>query len=207
MIDINRGNRFESLVATATKSRGLHDYIINHPEGGKEHPNANVKWKLGDIVTSLITTAKGETILVTHDTNLPRPYSLNFSVQGTKGLTDFDQHTRRIYIEGTSESHQWEDMNLEWLDKYDHPLWQKYGEYASGSGHGGMDFFVLHAFVESIKRNVKPPLDAYDAAAWSAITPLSEMSIAEGGEPQQFPDFTRGSWINRKPVFALTDEY
>jgi predicted dehydrogenase len=207
MLNINRGNRFVSIVSTATKSRGLHEYIVNHPEGGKDHPNAQIKWKLGDVVTSLITTAEGETILVTHDTNLPRPYSLNFSVQGTKGITDFDQHTRRIYVEGVSQPHRWDDMNKDWLDKYDHPLWKKYGEYATGSGHGGMDFFVLNAFVESLKGGEKPPLDAYDAAAWSAITPLSEMSIAEGGEPQQFPDFTRGNWIKRKPVFALGDQY
>ena len=207
MLNINRGNRFVSLVSTATKARGLHDYIVNHPKGGPDHPNASIKWKLGDVVTSLITTAMGETILVTHDTNLPRPYSLNFSVQGTRGLADFDYHTRRIYIEGISQPHTWDDMNQEWLEKYDHPLWKKYGEYASGSGHGGMDFFVDHAFVESVKRKVNPPLDAYDCAAWSAITPLSEASIANNGEPQNFPDFTRGNWFKRKPVFALDDEF
>ncbi len=206
MLNINRGNRFVSIVSTATKARGLHNYIVNHPEGGKDHPNAKIKWKLGDVVTSLITTANGETILVTHDTNLPRPYSLNFSVQGTKGLTDFDRHTKRIYVEGASEHHRWEDMQP-WLEKYDHPLWKKYGEYAAGSGHGGMDFFVLNAFIETVKRQIDPPLDVYDAAAWSAITPLSERSIAEGGEPQQFPDFTRGRWIKRKPVFALNDDF
>ena len=58
------------------------------------------------------------------------------------------------------------------LEKYDHPLWRKYGEFAEGSGHGGMDFFVAHAFVEIVKRKLEAPLDAYDAAAWSAITPL-----------------------------------
>lgn len=206
MLNINRGNRFVSLVSTATKSRSLHNYIVTNPEGGPDHPNAKLRWKLGDVVTSLVTTAMGETILVTHDTNSPRPYSLNFEVQGTEGITDFDYHTRRIYVEGKSEKHTWEDMK-EWLDKYDHPLWKKYGEYAAGSGHGGMDFFVMNAFVEALKRGENPPLDAYDAAAWSAITPLSERSIAEGGEPQQFPDFTRGNWIKRKPVFALGGEY
>jgi predicted dehydrogenase len=206
ILDINRGNRFVSIFSTATKARGLHDYILNHPEGGRDHPHAKIKWKLGDVVTSLITTAQGETILVTHDTNLPRPYSLNFSVQGTGGLADFDSNLRRIYIEGKGRGHRWDDLQP-WLEKYDHPLWKKYGEYAEGSGHGGMDFFVLHAFVESVKREVEPPLDAYDAAAWSAITPLSELSIAEGGEPQQFPDFTRGRWMKRKPLFALGDEY
>lgn len=207
MLNINRGNRFVSLVSMSTKSNGLHDYIVNHPEGGEDHPNAGIEWKLGDVVTTLIKTASEETILVTHDTNLPRPYSLNFSVQGTKGIADFDSHTRRIYVEGVSEPHTWEDMNDGWLERYDHPLWKRYGGYAEGAGHGGMDFFVVHAFVECVKRKVNPPLDAYDAAAWSAITPLSEQSIARGGDPMEFPDFTRGNWMNRKPVFALDDEY
>ncbi len=68
---------------------------------------------------------------------------------------------------------------------------------AVGSGHGGMDSFVLNAFVKSVKRRVALPLYVYDATTWSVITPLSEMSIANGGEPQDFPDFTRGHWIKR----------
>ena len=50
-----------------------------------------------------------------------------------------------------------------------------------------MDFFVIHAFVESAKMNIAPPLVAYDMAAWNAITPLSEVSIENNGEPQIFP--------------------
>jgi hypothetical protein len=206
MFKINRGNLFRSLTSSATKSEGLHRYILNHPRGGAGHPNANLQWKLGDVVTSTIETALGETIIVTHDTNSPRPYSLGFRVQGTAGITEFDQHTQRIYIENVSPPHQWEAMDA-YLSKYDHPLWKKYGEYAEGSGHGGMDFFVDHAFAEVVKRRLEAPLDAYDAAAWSAITPLSERSIENNGEPQDFPDFTRGRWMKRKPVFALGDDY
>ncbi len=117
-------------------------------------------------------------------------------------MKDGDQ----IYIEGISPPHRWED-SAGYLEKYDHPLWQRYEDLAVGSGHGGMDFFVLNAFVESVRQNIEPPLDVYDAAAWSVITPLSERSIASGGEPQDFPDFTRGRWINRKPVFGLGDQY
>jgi predicted dehydrogenase len=202
MDNINRGNRFLSLTAHATKSRGLHNYIVE--VGGEGHPNTKVKFKLGDIVTTTIETALGETIIVTHDTNLPRPYSLGFRVQGTNGLWEVDGN--RIYIEGQSKPHQWDEAT-DWLKKYDHPLWQKYGEYAAGSGHGGMDFFVLNAFVESAKQNIAPPLDAYDAAAWSAITPLSELSIENNGAPQDFPDFTRGLWINRKPYNWIKDTF
>ena len=168
MCNINKGNRFSSITSNASKSIGLHNYIVKH--GGKEHPNAKVKFKQGDVITSTIETTNGETIIVTHDCNLPRPYSLGFRVQGSNGLWEVDGN--RMYIEGESDPHKWDKADL-WLQKYDHPLWKKYGEYAAGSGHGGMDFFVLQAFVESAKRNIAPPLDVYDAAAWSAITPLS----------------------------------
>lgn len=93
------------------------------------------------------------------------------------------------------------------LKKYDHPLWKKYGELATDAGHGGMDFFVLNAFIESAKENIAPPLDVYDAAAWSAITPLSEASIENNGEPQDFPDFTRGLWVKRKSYNWIKDTY
>ncbi|WP_430410430.1 Gfo/Idh/MocA family protein [Kordia sp.] len=202
MCDVNRGNRFISLTSNASKAIGLHNYIVKH--GGEEHPNAKVKFKQGDVITTTIETAKGETIIVTHDCNLPRPYSLGFRVQGANGLWEVDGN--RIYIEGKSDPHRW-DAADEWLKKYDHPLWQKYGEYAAGSGHGGMDFFVLNAFVESAKENIAPPLDAYDAAAWSAITPLSEASIENNGAPQDFPDFTRGMWVKRKPYNWIKNTY
>ncbi|MEL4308208.1 Gfo/Idh/MocA family protein [Joostella sp. CR20] len=202
MCDINRGNRFVSITSHATKARGLHRYIVN--EGGADHPNAKVNFKLGDVITSTVETANGETIIITHDTNSPRPYSLGFRVQGVNGLWEVDGS--RIYVEGKSKPHKWDDAQ-EWLKKYDHPIWKKYGETATGAGHGGMDYFVMKAFVESALDNVAPPMDAYDAAAWSAITPLSEASIENNGQPQDFPDFTRGRWIARKPYDWMKEEY
>ena len=202
-LNINRGNRFDYLTSTATKARGLHKYIVD--QAGEDHPNAKINFKLGDIITTVIRTVNGETITVQHDTNSPRPYSLGFRVQGTEGIwMDLNDS---IYIQGVSaKPHRWEPDKA-YMEKYDHPLWRKYGDEAQGAGHGGMDFFVIHAFVESIKRQAPTPLDAYDAAAWSAITPLSEQSIAGGSEPVHFPDFTRGRWMKRQPVFALDDSY
>ena len=204
MSDINRGNRFVTLTSHASKARGLHNYIVDHPKGGAGHPNAKLKWKQGDVITSTIETSRGETIVVTLDCNLPRPYSLGFRVQGVKGLWEVDGN--RLYIEGKSKPHEW-DAADKWLQQYDHPLWQKYGELATGAGHGGMDFFVLNAFVESAKQNIAPPMDAYDAAAWSAVTPLSEVSIENNGEPQDFPDFTRGKWLTRKRYSWIKDSF
>lgn len=202
-ININRGNRFLSLCSFSSKSRGLHNHIVK--KGGENHPNAKVRFKLGDVVTTSIDCANGETILLQHDTSLPRPYSLGFRVQGTEGLWMDVNHS--IYIQDKSEKNdQWDDAKA-WLEKYDHPLWVRWSKDTEGAGHGGMDFFVIHSFVESIKRKQPTPMDVYDAAAWSAITPLSEQSIELGHETVEFPDFTGGQWMYRKPVFAFNDEY
>jgi hypothetical protein len=154
------------------------------------------------VVTSVLKTSNGETVLLSHDTNLARPYSLGFRVQGTRGI--WMDVNKSLLIEGKTKAHTWETAQS-WLDRYDHPLWRRYGADAKAAGHGGMDFFVFHHFIESAKRNAAPQIDVYDAATWLAITPLSEASIATGSSPQVFPDFTRGRWTERKPDFAFGD--
>ena len=202
-ININRGNRFQSICSFSSKSRGLHNYIVKL--GGENHPNAKVNFKLGDVVTTSIRCVNGETILLQHDTNLPRPYSLGFRVQGTEGL--WMEINNSVYLEDkAAKVHQWDDAK-DWLEKYDHPLWKRWSKESIDAGHGGMDFFVLHAFLESIKKKTPTPMDVYDAASWSAITALSEQSIELGNQTIDFPDFTNGQWMYRKPVFCLNDDY
>ena len=210
MIDINRGNRITKLSSVATKSRGLHRYIVNHPKGGANHPNAKIQFKQGDIVTTQIQTANGETIILSLDTCSPRPYNLGFRVQGTNGIWQ-DHHEGEsdrgmIYFEDRSLNDQWENTK-KYMEEHDHPLWKRFEKDAQNSGHGGMDFFVDNAFIECIKRDTPFPLDVYDLATWYAITPLSEKSIASGGELQNIPDFTRGKWKLRQPVFGISDEF
>lgn len=201
--NINRGNRFIRLTSYASKARGLHDHVV--AQGGADHPNAAVRFALGDVVTTSIACANGETIRLTHDTNLPRPYSLGFRVQGTRGL--WMDVAKSLYIEGRSpEPHRWEPAETV-LGQYDHPLWKRHADQAVGAGHGGMDWFVLNAFVKALKAGAPMPIDIYDALTWSAITPLSEQSIAEDNRTLEFPDFTRGAWRERRQDFALSDAY
>ncbi|RZZ88227.1 Gfo/Idh/MocA family protein [Pseudoxanthomonas winnipegensis] len=200
---INRGNRFTRINAFATKARGLHDYTVEK-SGGTTHPSTKVTFKLGDVVTTTLACANGETILLQHDTSLPRPYSLGFRVQGTKGLWMDLNHG--VHIEGRSPPHEWEDFKA-YQDQYEHPLWKQYAGDAAGAGHGGMDWFVMHAFVEALKAQAPMPIDIFDAVTWSAITPLSEQSIAQGFQTLDFPDFTRGQWQQRKPIFAFDARY
>ena len=102
--------------------------------------------------------------------------------------------------------HHFED-DAPYMKEYEHPIWTAYHEIGERGGHGGMDFLVLRAFVESVQKNEQPPIDVYDAAAWMAITPLSEESIARGSIPVAVPDFTNGKWLlpreNATGTYAL----
>ena len=127
------------------------------------------------------------------------------------GIWQVDNNS--IYLESIGDFFNPERSRPKWepfdkyQEKYDHPLWKRYASQAKGSGHGGIDFFITNAFIESIKRKVNTPIDVYDTVSWSVITPLSEQSIANGSSPVYFPDFTRGKWKTNKPIFALNDEY
>ncbi|MFQ6037705.1 MAG: Gfo/Idh/MocA family protein [Candidatus Aminicenantales bacterium] len=192
-MDINRGNRFDFLVSVSSKSRGLHLYAVER--FGPDSPQAREKFVLGDVVTTLIRTRRGETIVLKHDTSSPRPYSRDILVQGTRGIVR--KYPRPlVYIEGRSTPHQWEELET-YREEFWHPLWKRMEAQTRGAGHGGMDYLEDFRLIEALMRGREPDMDVYDAAAISAVIELSERSIASGSRPMAFPDFTRGMW--RKP--------
>lgn len=200
--DINRGNYFDYLVSFATKSRGLHEYAVN--KFGPDSPQAREKYTLGDVVTTVIRTMNGETIVITHDTSLPRPYSRNIMIQGTRGSVR-KYPEPKIYIEGISKTDdKWEPLN-DYLNKYQHPIWTELESASKGAGHGGMDFIEDYRLVNALLKGVEPDMDVYDAVVMSAVTALSERSIAREGKPLPFPDFTRGMWKKQRvlPVMQM----
>lgn len=200
LIGINRGNRFVSLVSTSSKSRGLNEWIKNNK--GEDYDLYGYNWSCGDVTTTIIKCANGETVTLNHDCCCPRPYSREYTVQGTKGIFKEapDDSNAVVYLEGISkEPHKWEDFNEVYRDKYDHPLWKESDTVNCTAGHGGMDYLILAAFAESVQLGAEPPIDVYDTATWMAITALSEQSVAMGGAVVPFPDFTDGRWIDRKP--------
>jgi len=205
-LNINRGNRMVSLCAMSSKAAGLHAWLQEHRPDSEL---ANAQVNQGDIVTTMISCANGETILLTHDCTLPRPYSRGGRIQGTKGI--WMEDNRSIYIDGRSPvdptywTHRWEKDEA-YMAEYKHPLWQAYEEFGLRGGHGGMDYLVLRAFVESVQKDECPPIDTYDTASWMAITALTEQSIAMGGAPVPVPDFTEGRWLQKRESFA-TGEY
>lgn len=209
ILGINRGNKMVSLTSVATKSHGLTECARSDRSPDPSLKDAD--FNQGDIVVTTITCAGGEVITLRLDTSLPRYYSREFNVRGTKGLCD--QDTNMVLTESDNFLHEnfealktlEKHMNCaEAYNEYLPSIWRDVTEEEKNLGHGGMDYFEFKAFFKAIINGEEMPIDVYDMAAWMAITPLSEQSIAHGGMPQAIPDFTRGKWMYR-PVYDVTD--
>ncbi len=198
ILGINHGNRMVSLVSVASKSVGLHDYVKKTRKADDELQNA--VFAQGDVVTTIIKCAGGETITLTLDTTLPRYYTRGFTVRGTDGM--YEEATDSIFLDREEDiryDFSWRENQCgnakQYEEEYEHPVWKQFLNDGVHGGHGGMDWLVFRAFFDSLIERKPMPIDVYDAAAWMAVTALSEKSIAMGGVPVEFPDFTRGAWL------------
>jgi predicted dehydrogenase len=199
-LNINRGDAFDYLVSMSGPTRGLHEYAV--AKFGPDSPQAKERFVLGDVNTSLIKTKLGKTIILIHDTNLPRPYNRINLVQGTKGIAH--KWPDRIYIEGRAEKpHEWDDFE-KFAAEFEHPLWKAIAQRGQGRGHGGMDYIEDYRLIWSIRHGEPLDQDVYDAAAWSAIVGASCESVAKKGKPAEIPDFTRGKWKTNLPLGIIT---
>lgn len=199
ILNINRGNRMVSLVSVASRAAGMEEYIRLHAD---EYPElVGKKFRQGDIVNTIITCADGSTISLRLDTTLPRSYSRELTVRGTKGM--YEQGTDTVFRLGDTE--YWEPTKFyreqgfnggKYAD-YLPPVWRSITEAEIKAGHGGMDSIEFRVFADCLREGREFPIDVYDAAAWMCITALSEASVAMGGMPQAIPDFTDGMWTRR----------
>ncbi len=199
VLDIGRGNRMVSLVSVASKPAGLREYMLSRKDMFPDA--AELHFTQGDVVNTLITCARGETIAIALDTTLPRFYTRAFHVQGTKGMYMDDNHS--IFMDGKDNADEFEwkknwDNASGYYEQYDHPIWKNYRKTGVRGSHDGMDWLVFKAFFDAVRERRQTPIDAYDSAVWMAVTPLSEQSIRMGGMPVEIPDFTNGAWVTRK---------
>ncbi len=198
-LDCNRGDRFDYLVSMSSPSVGLQSWRAEHLKA--DDPKMKEVYHCGDQNNSLIKTAKGKMITVEHNVSQPHPYDRINLIAGTKGI--FRDYPARLYIDGQKEGEQFVGLDAYKAD-YEHPLWSKNGELARKSGgHGGMDYIMVWRVIQCMMEGLPPDLDVYDAAAWSAPGPLSEISVAKGSAPVKFPDFTRGNWKTSRPFAGV----
>lgn len=208
ILNINTGNRMKRLISVGSMSAGLHEYLKNNKPSDTELLKTN--FKQSDIVTTIIECENGEIIRLTLDTTLPRNYSRGFEIRGTKGMYIEDGDV--VFLDGVTKNESKENIELEpwhiyhnaekYADEYAGKLWSSYSEEQLKSGHGGMDYLVLRAMVETALTGDPSPIDVYDAASWMCITALSEQSILNNSAWIEIPDFTNGNYKQKKDAFA-----
>lgn len=168
LLGLGYRDRMKSLYSQASRQQALQERL---------HPSMKNPC-LGDVITTHICTEAGVLINLIHDTSLPRPRSLDWEIQGTRGVWEGDN--RRIYIEGLSPREQWQD-DMEYILHYEHPYWQAWGEEAIDIDvhHQGMDYIMLRAVLADLRAEGTYPATLSDLILWCSITPFSALSIAE----------------------------
>ena len=200
-LNIHRGDKMDLLVSMQTNAfRGQKIADARYGEGAYEYAN-------GDNTCTIIRTRKGKTILVEHVVTTPRPYNRMYQLCGTEGFAN------KYPNEGLAlGSHSVEGIDSQNLDAeyympaaqrdsvmrlYQHPITSEEGFVERAKkvgGHGGMDYIMDYRLIYCLHHGLPLDKDVYDAAEWSSLVELTEVSIKHGSMPVVMPDFTRGEW-------------
>jgi len=139
-----------------------------------------------------------------------RPYSRINQVVGTKAV--HEGYPSRLFIDSEEPvfwGHEWlnKDDYQTYRNKYEHPMVSKLKNISEGfkQGHGGMDFVMIYRLIKCLNKGLPLDIDVYDSVMWSAITPLSELSVAKKSTSIEFPDFTGGKWKEERPLEVMRD--
>jgi len=197
IMNINGGDRMEYLTSMSTNQFGMSLYAVD--KFGADSPEAKEKYKLGDMNTTLVKTAKGHTIMIQHDTTSPRPYSRIHLLSGTKGMA-MKYPQEQLAFDPGAHSFLPKPKYDEYMTKYQHPLSKRIGDLAKKvGGHGGMDFIMDYRLIYCLRNGLPLDQSVYDGVTWSSIVELSEISTMNKSKSVEVPDFTRGGWKNNKP--------
>lgn len=168
---VGRTDRIAELTSFSSRACGLNEFVA-HRGGTSPLPVS-----MGDIVITQMRTEAGVLITLTHDTTLPRPRSLDFELQGSKGI--WRGEFRQIYVEGESPYETWED-DEKYIARYEHICWQKWGKEAliQDVHHQGMDYIMLRMLAADFRGEMTYPITPGDLALWTSVSPYSKLSIA-----------------------------
>lgn len=199
LLNLNRGDQMDYMVSVQSNDFSMHDKAIEMAKKDNFYQQYIDKKFRGNMNVSTIKTIKGKTLIIQHDVSSPRPYSRIHILSGTKGIAQKYPEKGKI----SNHKHEWvSDKEMEELEKkYSPPIVTKIGEMAKQiGGHGGMDFMMDWRLIDCLRNGIPLDQDVYDAALWSSIGPLSEISVKNRSKTMDVPDFTRGNWKTNVPL-------
>ena len=175
-MNIHRGDRMKSIVSVSSKRVGDKDGLN------------------GTMNSSLITTEKGNTILVQHCISLPRPYSRSFLLSGTEGFAQKYPIPMFAFAPDSENAITGEECNSI-VERYKHPFVAEYKERGTElCGRRWIDYAMDCRLIHCLRNGLPLDMNVYDAALWSCLVELTHTSASNNGAPVEIPDFTRGKW-------------
>ena len=170
---INRDDRMDSIVSCSSKTVG--DNSLR-----------------GNMNSSIITTEKGHTILVQHCITLPRPYSRSFLISGTEGFAQKYPVQAFAFSPDSDNVAMGEECNR-LMEQYRHPFVEMYKQRGEElCGRRWIDYAMDCRLIHCLRNGLPLDMNVYDAALWSCLVELTDISASNGGTPVEIPDFTRG---------------
>jgi len=209
--NINRGDRLDHLVSMSSKGRALQ--VHAEKSFGKDHALARQTYRQGDANITLIRSANGVTFTLYFAALSPQPWSPEHKVQGTLGgcigdMYDYGPNSAdwiqtKVFERDKHTNNRWGSY-WDYREEYDHPLWKALGVEANKQRakdwSGAYDYLMLYQLTGALRANAAPPMDVYDAATWSALSELTERSVAQNSRTLEIPDFTKGKWKTHAPT-------
>ncbi len=200
VMNINRGAKMDYLVSTQSKDFMMGKMASELASKDDFYKPFAGKIFRGNMNTTTIYTSSGLTIKLQHDVTSPNIYSRIYKISGTKGSALKYPLPGKIAMAGNENwvtPQGYSDLEK----KYSPDIVTRVGELAKKiGGHGGMDFLMNWRLIDCLRNGLPLDIDVYDAAAWSAIAPLTEWSVANHSKAINIPDFTSGSWKTNQPV-------
>lgn len=202
-LDINRGDRLETLVAMSSGNASLRAFAESNKEVSLSDRLTNDSC---DMCATLIRTAKGRLVTLRQALTLSCPWYAPAEVCGTKGVLIWGGadgmkmtcdkvpgggRTRRFFDDKITEGMRGELR---------HPLCNSVRNVAQKlGGHGEAALIGDMCRIYCLRNGLPMGIDVYDFATWASLMELTDKSARAAGQAVKVPDFTRGAWKSATP--------
>jgi predicted dehydrogenase len=196
MMDLNYGDQMDYLVSISSNDFTMADRMEELAERD-DYYEAFVGLKFrGNMNTTVIRTKKGRTIMLQHDISSPRPGRRFHLISGDKGIYEAEPSRIAMSHDGWIPEEEFEAL----VEQYTPEITKKFNEKVQQAGGRRGDRSYARVtpsdwrLIDCLRNGLPLEKDVYDAALYSAVTPLSEWSVARQGATVKVPDFTAGAW-------------
>jgi len=133
-----------------------------------------------DLESALLETEKGAVIRLTNGFTVAHPAAFYYNLVGTRGSAKIlraGKTTAKCWTELGGKSGQWEELPVDFTRRAD--------------GRSDLEV-MLGEFVESVRRDTKPPIDVYESMDMTLPGIIAHQSGLEGGVKFEVPNLRTG---------------